>query len=91
MVRGLGGVGVWEGGDGGFEPKLKVQLKQCFLRKTMSPQPSSFVSKIMVLSYGDHLSNNILWAQMVIGRNCYGPKWSWTKMIMGQNIPGTFI
>ena len=42
----------------------------------MSPKPSSFVGyiKIMVLSYGDHLSDNILWAKMVIGRNGYGPK-----------------
>ena len=42
---------------------------------------------IMVLSYGDHLSNNILWAEMVIGRNGYGPKWSWTEMVMGRNNP----
>ena len=39
----------------------------------------------MVLSYGDHLSNNILWAEMVIGRNGYGPKWSWTEMVKGRN------
>ena len=53
----------------------------------MSPQPSSLSAtlKIMVLSNGDHLSNNILWAIMVIGRNGYGPKWSWTEMVMGRN------
>ena len=55
----------------------------------MSPNdlPLSATLKIMVLSYGDHLSNNILWAKMVIGRNGYGQKWSWTKMVMGRNNP----
>ena len=55
----------------------------------MSPQPSSLSAtlKIMVLSNGDQLSNNILWAEMVIGRNGYGPKWSWTEMTMGRNNP----
>ena len=55
----------------------------------MSPNhhPLSATLKIMVLSYGDHLSNNILWAEMVIGRNGYGPKWSWTEMVMGRNDP----
>ena len=43
--------------------------------------------KIMILSYADHLSNNILWAEMVIRRNGYGPKWSWTEMGMGRNDP----
>ena len=33
------------------------------------------------------LSNNILWAEMVIGRNEYGPKWSWTEMVKGRNDP----
>ena len=53
----------------------------------MSPNhlPLSDTLKIMVLSYGDHFSNNILWAEMVIGRNGYGPKWSWTEMVMGRN------
>ena len=41
----------------------------------------------MVLSYGDHLSNNILWAEMVIDRNGYGPKWSRTEMVMNRNNP----
>ena len=41
--------------------------------------------KTMVLSYEDRLSNNILWVEMVIGRNGYGPKWSWTEMVMGKN------
>ena len=56
---------------------MYFKLKQCFLRKTMSPNhlPLSATLKIMVLSNGDHLSNNILWAEMVIGRNGYGPKW----------------
>ena len=42
----------------------------------MSPNhlPLTATLKIMVLSYGDHLSDNILWAEMVIGRNGYGPK-----------------
>ena len=55
----------------------------------MSPNhlPLSATLKIMVLSYGDNLSNNILWAEMVIGRNGYGPKWSWTEMVMGRNDP----
>ena len=56
----------------------------------MSPPnhlPLSATLKIMVLSYGDHLSKNILWAEMVIGRNAYGPKWSWTEMVMGRNDP----
>ena len=61
------------------------KLKQCFLRKLCPPNhfPLSATLKIMVLSYGDHLSNNILWAEMVIGRNGYGPKWSSTEMVMG--------
>ena len=43
----------------------------------MYPQPSSLsvILKIMVLSDGDHLSNNILCAEMVMGRNGHGPKW----------------
>ena len=42
----------------------------------MSPNhlPLSASLKIMVLRYGDHLSNNILCAEMVKGRNGYGPK-----------------
>ena len=42
----------------------------------MSPNhlPLSAALEIMVLSYGDHLSNNILWAEMVMDRNDYGPK-----------------
>ena len=53
----------------------------------MSPNhlPLSATLKIMVLSNGDHLSNNILGAEMVIGRNGYGPnghgpKWLWAEM-----------
>ena len=59
----------------------------------MSPQPSSLSAtlKIMVLSNGDHLSNNILWAEMVIGRNGSGPKWSWTEMVMGRNNRNLYI
>ena len=55
----------------------------------MSPNylPLSATLKIMVLSYGDHLSNTILWAEKVIGRNGYGLKWSWTEMVMGRNNP----
>ena len=42
----------------------------------MSPYhlPLSATLKIMVLTYGDHLSSNILWAEMVMDRNGYGPK-----------------
>ena len=52
----------------------------------MSPNHLPFTAtlKIMVLSYGDHLSDNILWAEMVISRNGYGPIWSWTEMVMGR-------
>ena len=48
----------------------------------MSPQPSSFVGyiEIIALRYVDHLSNNILWAEMVIGRNGHGPKWLWAEI-----------
>ena len=48
----------------------------------MSPNhlPLSSTLKIMVLSYGDHLSNDILWAEMVIGRNGHGPEWLWAEM-----------
>ena len=48
----------------------------------MSPNhlPLSATLKIMVLSYGDHLSNNILWTEMVIGRNGL-----WAKMVMDRN------
>ena len=55
----------------------------------MSPNylPLSATLKIMVLSYGDNLSNNISWAEIVIGRNGYGPKLSWTEMVMGRNNP----
>ena len=55
----------------------------------MSPNhlPLSATLKIMVLSCGDHLNNNILWAELVIGRNGYGRKWSWTEMVMGRNDP----
>ena len=54
----------------------------------MSPQPSSFVGYLE--NYGIKLwrpfkSNNILWAEMVIGQNGYGPnghgpKWLWAEM-----------
>ena len=55
----------------------------------MSPNhlPLSATLKIMVLSYSDHLSNNILWAEMVIVQNGYGPKWSWTELVMTRNDP----
>ena len=47
-----------------FLGKYSKKLKQCFLRKTMSPNhlPLSATLKIMGLSYGDHLSKNILCA-----------------------------
>ena len=53
----------------------------------MSPQPSSLSAtlKIMVLSNGDNLSNNILWAEMVMtemvmGQNGHGPKCLWAEI-----------
>ena len=33
---------------------------------------------------------NILWAEMVMGRNGYGPKWSLAEMVMGRNDPESF-
>ena len=65
-----------------------VLIKAVFSEENYVP-PTIFLCKlaslkIMVLSYGDHLSNNILWAEMVIRRNGYGPKWSWTVMGMGR-------
>ena len=33
---------------------------------------------------------NILWAEMVMGRNGYGPKWSWAEMVMGRNDRESF-
>ena len=36
--------------------KKKAKLKQCFLRKTMSPQPSSFVGYIE--NYGIKFTNS---------------------------------
>ena len=27
---------------------------------------------------------------MVMGRNGYGPKWSWAEMVMGRNDPESF-
>ena len=66
-----------------------MKIKAVFSEEYYVPNhlPLSATLKTMVLSYGDHLSNNILWAEMVIGRNGYGPKWSWTEMVMGQNDP----
>ena len=48
----------------------------------MSPNhlPLLATLKFMVLSYGDHLINNILWVEMVIGRNGHEPKWLWAEM-----------
>ena len=55
----------------------------------MSPQPPSFVGYIE--NYGIKLwrplKHDILWAEMVIGQNGNGPKWSWTEMVMGRNDP----
>ena len=59
-------------------------LKQCFLRKTMSPQPSSFVGYIE--NYGIKLWRPFK-QQYSMGRNGYGPEWSWTEMVMGRNNP----
>ena len=73
---------------------VKMQnIKAVFSEENYVPQPSSFVGyiEIMVLSYGDHLSNNILWAEMVIGRNGYRPKWSWTQMVMAEMTWNLYI
>ena len=55
----------------------------------MSPQPSSFVGYIE--NYGIKLWRPFK-QQYSMGRNghrpkWYGPKWSWTKMVMGRNDP----
>ena len=52
----------------------------------MSPNhlPLSATLKIMVLIYGDHLSNNILWAEMVMGQNGHGLKYLWDEIT--QNL-----
>ena len=64
-------------------------IRAVYSEENYVPQPSSFVGYIE--NYGiklrDHLSNNILCAEMVIGQNGYGPKWSWTEMVMGRNYP----
>ena len=53
----------------------------------MYAQPSSFVSYIE--NYGIKLwrpfKQQYSMGRMVIGRNGYGPKWSWTEMVMGRN------
>ena len=64
-----------------LSPSIKrpIKIKAVFSEENYVPPtilPLSATLKIMVLSYGDHLSNSILWAEMVIGRNSYGPKWS---------------
>ena len=79
-------------GNGAKLVVATFQIKAVFSEENYVPQtinylPLSATLKIMVLSYGDHLSNSILWAEMVIGRNGYGPKWSWTEMVMGRNDP----
>ena len=52
----------------------------------MSPNhlPLSATLKIMVLSYGDHLSN----VQYSMGRNGHRPKWLWAEMVMDRNGNG---
>ena len=69
------------------------QLKQCFLRKTMSPQPSSFVGYIE--NYGIKLWRPFK-QQYSLGRNGHRPKWLWAEMVMDRNgygpkWPRTFI
>ena len=60
----------------------KNQLKQCFLRKTMSPQPSSFVGYIE--NYGIKLWRPFK-QQYSMGRNGHRPKWLRVEMIMDRN------
>ena len=55
------------------------KLKQCFLRKTMSPQPSSFVGYIK--NYGIKLWRPFK-QQYSMGRNGHRPKWLWAEMVI---------
>ena len=50
----------------------------------MSPQPSSFDGYIE--NYGIKLWGPFK-RQYSMGRNGYGPKWSWTEKVMGSNDP----
>ena len=61
---------------------MVVELKQCFLRKTMSPQPSSFVGYIE--NYGIKLWRPFK-QQYSMGRNGHRPKWLWAEMVMDCN------
>ena len=70
--------------------KLKTcEIKAVFSEENYAPQPSSFVGYIE--NYGIKLWRPFK-QQYSIGRNghrpkCIGPKWSWTKMVMGRNDP----
>ena len=59
----------------------------------MSPQPSSFVGYIE--NYGIKLwrpfKQQYSMAEMVMGRNGYGPKWSWTEMVMAKMTWNLYI
>ena len=59
--------------------RFRQLIKAVFSEENYVPPnhlPLSATLEIMVFSYGDHLSNNILWAEM-----------SLTEMVMGRNDP----
>ena len=62
---------------------LENKLKQCFLGKTMSPQPSSF-NVGYIENYGIKLWRPFK-QQYSIGRNGHRLKWLWAEMVMDQN------
>ena len=65
------------------------EIKAVFSEENYVPQPSSFVGYIE--NYGIKLwrpfKQQYSMAEIVIGRNGYGRKWSWTGMVMGRNNP----
>ena len=65
--------------------KVLVISRKRWLRPNMTEK--LFTGTLRINQPTIHLSNNILWAEMVIGRNGYVPKWSWTEMVMGRNNP----
>ena len=66
----------------GISTRFQWKLKQCFLRKTMSPQPSSFVGYIE--NYGIKLWRPFN-QQYSMGLNGHRPKWLWAEMVMDWN------
>ena len=64
--------------------RFHTKLKQCFLRKNMSPQPSSFVGYMYIENYGIKLWRPFK-QQYSMGRNGHRPKWLWAEMVMDRN------